>query len=79
MDLDLDARLLGIRLGLGDLNRRNYCSGYQNACPCSECRSRAKSVAPEFHAWLNEDGINPVPQLFKPPKRAPQPWDIKAA
>lgn len=79
MDFDPATLTLSFRLGLGHLGDRNLCSGYQNACPCMECRARAKSVAPEFHAWLEGRGTNPPPQLFSAPERAAQPWDLKAA
>lgn len=38
--LNTHARLLGIRLGLGDLNRPQPCMGYANACVCDDCRER---------------------------------------
>jgi hypothetical protein len=80
VDFDLPTLALGVRLGLGDLSARNLCSGYSCACGCSECRARAKNVAPEFLAWLErEDGPEKVPALWRPAEHAPQPWDMKAA
>jgi hypothetical protein len=33
-------RVLGLHLGLGDLQPAPICHGYQNACVCSECLER---------------------------------------
>lgn len=45
--LGVSARLLGLHLGLGDLNRPEVCHGYQNACQCSHCLARENPVIVE--------------------------------
>lgn len=40
MNLSWDDRLLGMRLGLGDLGARVVCMGYQNGCVCADCLER---------------------------------------
>lgn len=49
MNLSWDDRLLGMRLGLGDLGLRVRCMGYANACVCPECvaRSEQRDERPE--------------------------------
>lgn len=49
--LDIDARILGVLLGLGDLQDRERCMGYQNGCRCSECVERER---------LQREGKRPV-------------------
>lgn len=55
IDLSLDARLLGLKLGLGDLNRPEPCHGYQHGCDCSVCLEREKhpepAAAPASQPW----------------------------
>lgn len=43
--LDSSARTLGLLLGLGDLQAREVCMGYQNACVCKACLARAENPA----------------------------------
>jgi hypothetical protein len=53
-DLDWPARELGLRLGLGDLNRSVPCMGFQNCCKCPECAEREQApeiVAPVRQPW----------------------------
>lgn len=42
MGLSWDDRLLGMRLGLGDLEPRVRCMGYANACVCPVCVERSE-------------------------------------
>jgi hypothetical protein len=35
-----DDRVLGFLLGLGDVQDREICHGFPNACMCSQCRWR---------------------------------------
>jgi hypothetical protein len=44
--LGWDARELGFRLGLGDLQRAPICHGYANACVCADCRAREETPEP---------------------------------
>lgn len=40
--IDWNARLLGMKLGLGDIAPRRRCMGYRNACVCAGCMVREK-------------------------------------
>lgn len=81
MDLDPATHELAFRLGLGSLIPRGGCSTYAAGCDCSECQARAGNVNPAFAAWLerepaadpNQD-LDPIPRLWRPAKRAVQPW-----
>jgi hypothetical protein len=41
-----EARELGFRLGLGDLQLEEPCWGYDKSCKCSQCRDRDARKAP---------------------------------
>jgi hypothetical protein len=43
----LDARILAVRLGLGDLVRPEPCMGWANGCVCTDCLERDKTPTPE--------------------------------
>lgn len=38
------ARLLGLTLGLGDIQTYEPCMGYANACVCTHCRARQRAL-----------------------------------
>ena len=78
-DFDLDARSLGIRLGVGDIAAPKLCSGYSHACVCAECRERAKSVSPDFLEWLEGDGLEVIPSVWRPVEHPCQPWQGRKA
>ncbi len=43
--LSTDARVLGLHLGLGDLQHGPPCHGYQNCCTCPDCLDRERTPA----------------------------------
>lgn len=65
MNLTTTDRVLGVRLGLGDLAEREICHGYGRCCVCSACKDRASTAT-------LADAL--------PAQEAPaQPWDVKPA
>lgn len=53
MPLNFADRTLGLLLGLGDLQYKPVCHGYQNCCQCAECVERAtrQPVEPVRQPW----------------------------
>lgn len=77
--VDTDARELGLRLGLGDLNASTPCHGWQCGCVCLECSERRGRVSPAFQRWLERDNdAERVPALFVAREEVRQPWEVAA-
>jgi hypothetical protein len=78
-DLDPDARLLGFKLGLGDLNHHNPCRGYSAGCECAECVKRSENVSPAFRAWLEADPDveDLIPRVWRQRPTPAQPWQAR--
>lgn len=79
--LSIDARVVGYKLGLGDLQQPDeICHGYRCACLCTSCLERAEAVA-EMQASGGWDRWKHVPlETALPAPRSPaQPWEIDAA
>jgi len=51
--LSIADRVLGIHLGLGDLQPLAICHGYSCACQCSQCleRERDRPAGPAPQPW----------------------------
>lgn len=78
LELDPDARMLGVLLGLGDLNRPPRHPGYSTGCRCLECRARSASTSPAFLRWLEgESDSDTIPRLRRAPAAPLQPWDVE--
>lgn len=73
--IDANARRLGLRLGLGDLNARNDCRSYVHGCVCDQCLTRAGSVTSEFRCWL-ETNVERMPRYREAARRPAQPWEV---
>lgn len=43
--IGLEARRLGLLLGLGDLDHPPVCHGYANCCVCDDCAERQRIVS----------------------------------
>lgn len=65
--LDTDVRILGLMLGLGDLQERETCHGYATGCVCKDCTARVERVR-ELQAMPR---VTPEqPWIPKPPSRS---------
>lgn len=62
-----DARILGLILGLGDLDQPSPCHGYQNACVCNDCRERQR-----LQDKRDQAAASKVAELAVAPA---QPWE----
>lgn len=66
--IDVDPRILAIRLGLGDLLPADRCWGFQSCCNCGDCLQR------EWDLEHPEEAA----ERRKAPATPAQPWEIAA-
>jgi hypothetical protein len=45
IDMPAEIRARGLKLGLGDLQLRPHCSGYDHLCVCDDCLTRDERMA----------------------------------
>ena len=73
--ISLQARMMSVRLGLGDLIHQPACKGYANCCQCPECAAQQDRIAEHQKAGRNAFSADGT---IRPRHAARQPWQHAA-